>query len=208
MTTIKKALLLSVAAAALMAMVGAGSASATVLCKSSSLTNSCSAGDTYGVGEEVKSSLSGTFKFKAGFTVIECRAFALNGVITNAGGEGSAVKLHMTKFGPTSCNEGQTFTLNSLGDITINSTSNGNGSLTMNSGLSFSVKVGSTECTYGGTVAGQSVAVQGGAPAHYEAAEVQIVKVGGGILCASPAKLIFRNTVEPSSASSLYVAQA
>ncbi len=211
MTWIKKALLLSAVAAALAVTVGASSASATVLCKSSPVGNVCPVGQKYGVGEEIKS--RGTsFKFKAGFQVIECHQFALDSVITKAGGENAQTELHVTNFAPTSCNNGQTFTLNEKGNLRIGWVSgSANGNLELVGG-SFTVRVGSTECTYGGTtgIEGSSMSVIGGYPGKYSAAETRIEKIGGGVLCANPAKLTLETETVNSAlvAVPLYVAKS
>jgi hypothetical protein len=67
------------------------------------------------------------------------------------------------------------------------------GALTINGGK-VKEKIGSTECTYGGTtgIAGSDLMVNGGAPAKVAAppGTTKLAKVAGGILCASPAEWV------------------
>lgn len=87
-----KALSLAVATAiALMALVGATSASATVMCKTE--TDPCTS--PYGTGTAIKGSLEGATKFETtgGEVLDECEASSTEGKVENAGGSTLTVTL-------------------------------------------------------------------------------------------------------------------
>ena len=88
--------LAAVAAAALMAFVGASTASATVLCKTtgtgSPTGTTCPAGSAYAVGQPIHAVNVGNTLLKddgSGATLITCTGSTLQGEITNAGGTGT-----------------------------------------------------------------------------------------------------------------------
>jgi hypothetical protein len=91
MKYVKMLALAAVAAAALMAFVGANSASATVLCMNNLNTTTC--GAPFGVNEEIHAVLKAGTKAKlvTSFKTIECEESTSKGTIGNAGGKEATV---------------------------------------------------------------------------------------------------------------------
>jgi hypothetical protein len=92
--------LAAVAAAALMAFVGASTASATVLCKNNSNTTTCS--EKYGVGTEIHAVLDAgnVAKLTTSFKNIECTESTVAGKIENAGSSTTTVSGNITVTEP------------------------------------------------------------------------------------------------------------
>jgi len=107
--------LAAVAALALIAFVGGGSASATVLCKEN--TTECGKeGKTYGEGTAFKATLDKTleFKFELGGGMsysYTCTGSTMEGEITNAGGAGDVI-IGLETFTLTNCSCPETTVLN------------------------------------------------------------------------------------------------
>jgi len=80
--------LAAVAAAALMAFVGASSASATVLCKTTPTGTpaTCPPGQAYEAGTEIHAVNVGTVKLDTTFKNVECSGSTVKGFTTNEGG--------------------------------------------------------------------------------------------------------------------------
>jgi hypothetical protein len=183
--------LAAVVAAALMAVVGAGTASATVVCKTS--TSPCTS--KMAVGEEITASLkSSTAKLEAGFAEINCTTSTIAGKITNAGGSGVEVQGNVTGLTFGGCGTA-TVTVKESGGVKaklgLTYTSGVNGSLKVTELVGVAVKVGSTECTYGGEIS-SGLSANGSTSPTTNATEVAsaapIPKTAGGILCANPSK--------------------
>lgn len=97
------------AALVLMAIAGAGSASATVLCKEDK--NPC--GSDYAAGTEfVAEQMAGSYlRFIAGGTITdECTGSKIAGKTTNTGGSGSAVAIELSTFTWGSCSKSREVT--------------------------------------------------------------------------------------------------
>ncbi len=174
--------LAAIAAAALMAFVGAGTASAapndTVLCKTTTLP--CTG--HYPVGTTIHAELAtGTATLKAGFATITCKKSTVQGkTATTTTPEGNIEVLTFTE-----CGEAKVVVLKK-GKLQIHHTGGHVGNLTV-SGVEVTVEVGGVSCTYGGTIS-TGLTVTGGAPASMVANEASIPKVAGGFLCANPSK--------------------
>jgi hypothetical protein len=186
--------LAAVIAASLTAFVGASSASAAggVLCKEAPVSEVCPAGKKLAVGDSLSGTLSSAVaKLKAGFAVIECKKSTVGGKVTFAGTATESVEAQIEEETFTECNA--TVTVNSKGKLTGHwSVATGGLTLTVSTGNSVTVTIGSTSCTYGATVAEKKVGFMGGTPATADATEAntELVKTAGGALCASPAKWI------------------
>jgi type 1 fimbria pilin len=91
MKYVKMLILAAVATAALMAFVGASSASATVLCKAepTSAGTICPSGSAYGAGTRNHEVNVGVVKLDTGFKTIECKKSTIEGEIES---EGSATE--------------------------------------------------------------------------------------------------------------------
>lgn len=171
--------LAAIAAAALMAFVGAGTASAgTVLCKTTTLP--CK--EDYPAGTTIHAELAtGHATLKAGFANITCKKSTVQGKTeTTTTPEGKISKLTFEE-----CGEAKVVVLNP-GRLQIHHTGGHVGNLTV-SETEVTVSVGGVSCTYGGTIT-SGLTVTGGSPASMIANEANIPKVAGGFLCANPAK--------------------
>lgn len=137
-----------VAAMALMAFVGAGSASATVLCKTN--TNPCTSKWTAGTNLEftLKNGTSAIWKGTGGETLKTCTGAKLRGEITSAGSASETVKLKVLEDSWTSCTNATTTI--KTGELEIHSiTGSTNGTITYK-GAEFTTKdpvFG--DCSYG-----------------------------------------------------------
>lgn len=193
--------LAAVAAAALMAFVGAGTASAeTTLCKVTETP--CSSTNMYPVGTEIKSSLvAGT---KAVLTpagelpTIECEASAVEGKTeTTTTPEGKISTLSFTK-----CN--QTVETVETGKLQIHYDAEHNGTLTA-SGVRVRVKAlfGALSCDFGGEV-NAGLTVTGGAPAKVDAtATIPMIQKTGSINC--PESAVWHAEYNVTSPNPLYI---
>jgi hypothetical protein len=187
--------------AAAFAAYAAGPASAagvtsekTVLCKVNE--TKCATGNQYSAaGTAVTATLkSGTeATLTAGFAEIKCKKSSIAGTATWSEANHTPHGLLTTETFEE-CAAGQTVTVVEKAELIIHHeevepAQAGTGVLTVKGGK-VTVKVGSTECSYGGTTTGSGVMINGGATATAVAtkAETKLEKVGGGILCASPAE--------------------
>lgn len=171
---------------AAMALLGAGTASATKLCSENK--SPCPAGSTIGSGSSINGQLvSGTKAvFVTTLTTVECSESTISGKTTSAGGAGVAVKGEISSVVWKSCTSG-------LGSCTTSATglpwlsevtgSGGNGTMTVsNAGGKFTC--GGISCEYSTTSAATSVT--GGNPAIVKANKVSLSKKSG-IFCPSTA---------------------
>lgn len=189
MKSLKMLGLAAVAAAALMAFIGAGSASATTLCS----TNPGEGGGACGSVNPAGTTYTGSLKsgseatLAAGFSTIKCKTSAVTLEQTNAGGGAGtpvAGKINSLSFG-----ECGTATVNvlSVGSGNLNWTEKVSGSLT-GEGTNVEIVVGTTKCFYGGAIT-SGLTVTGGAPATGKATNVALTRESGSsALCANPSK--------------------
>lgn len=172
--------LAAVAAAALMAFVGASTASATTL------TNGSTA---MVVGDEIHANASGTATLTTTFKNIECKESTVAGTISNAGGEGKAVSGNVSSLTWGNCNcEVKTL---SGGSLSISSTGSNTGAVTSSNaevtaqcnGTIF----GNVHCIYS-TGAGTSLGtLNGGKGAKLEVKENNIPRLATSAICAEKA---------------------
>jgi hypothetical protein len=193
MKYIKMLGLAAVAAAALMAFVGASTASATQLTDGS--------GNVLGVGTEIKAENEGKVILDPPFGAIECSVSNVAGKVTNAGGSSTTVVGEIETLTFSSCNA--TVTVLKKGTLEIHTTfestdgtshqktnSDGNGTLT-SSGAEVTVQFFGTHCIFAtnntdlGTVTG-SANTGGNATLDISAT---IPRTGGssGVFCGSTA---------------------
>jgi hypothetical protein len=187
-----KGLAVAAALAALMIAVGAGSASATVVCKTS--TSPCSS--PYLKGTLFKGTLTPgtTAVFKAGFATIECTQ-GQGSIETTSNGSATETVKGLTKtlsFG--GCNA----TLNVLktGAGEIHWTSKTNGTFTAE-GMEVTASTLGVDCIYGGNI-GSGITLNGGTkPTITINAKVPLIS--GGFLCSNPGTMTASLTVtEPT----------
>jgi hypothetical protein len=174
------------AATVAMAVIGAGTASATRLCAVNS--SPCPSSSIYGKGTAIKTQLApgATSVMSSGFVTVTCTSSTMSGKTTSEGGS-SAVTGEISSVTWKNCTSG-------LGSCTASalktpwpaevSGSGGNGTMTVtHPGGKFTC--GGTTCEYEGSKA--SVSVSGGNPAKARASNVSFSKIGGSFLCSSSA---------------------
>ena len=167
------------AAAALMAVVGAGTASATALYNN---------GTKLAENAEISSTLSSTAKLgtTGGETLVTCTSGGVNGTISNAGGSGVDVVGNITSLTWGGCNHTTNTTAN--GSLSITYTEGMNGTV-KGSGSKVTVSILGVSCEYGSnkTELGTATGTTEGEGNATIAINTVVEKVGGSFLCPSDA---------------------
>jgi hypothetical protein len=180
--------LAAVAAAALMAFVGAGTASATVLCTSPpDASGNCPAGAAYAAETTIHATLEpGTSaELRAGFATITCTESTVHGKTANAGGAAETVRGPIETLSFNSCNA--TVNVTTGGELEIHPIGHtGNGTLTSKGAVAHVSTLGTT-CTYGTQNAVKDIGTLTGGAEPTLHANVNLEKIAGGFLCANPA---------------------
>jgi hypothetical protein len=206
--------LAAVAAAALMAFVGASSASATVLCKTVPAANVCGAGWTYGAGTEIHAVNEGNLVLTTGseFTEITCKKGTVLGKTSNAGSatetvNGSIEAKNLTWEECSTPNGKCTVATVKGGTLEVHSTAtSGNGTLTSNGAeitSSCASIFGTIHCLYV-TENEDLGTVTGGNPATMDIESTPINQLATSGLCPSAPK--WDAKYEVTSPKPLYVA--
>jgi hypothetical protein len=187
-----KGLAIAAAMAAVLAIFGAGTASATVVCKTS--TSPCAS--PYLKGTTFKSVLTPgtTAVFKAGFMTIECTEGS-GSVETTTNGSATETVKGITKtlsFG--GCNA--EFKVLKTGTGEIHWTSKTNGTFTAE-GMEVTGSALGVDCVYGGKISSGITLTGGTKPTITINAKVPLIS--GGFLCANPGQMTASLTVtEPT----------
>lgn len=181
MKRIKMLGLAVVAAAALTALLGAGTASATELCSTN--TSPCT-GTMYGPGTALEANLTGTaiLETTGGTVLDECTGGGVAGTITNTGGASETVNASIPTAGLTWTGCSRSTTTTEGGELEIHTDSaaaDGNGTLTAKG---FTVQIATIlgTCTYGfgTTTASDLGTLKGGNPASIEISTIVPRKTG------------------------------
>jgi hypothetical protein len=198
--------LAAMAAAALMAFVGASTASATVLCKTST-TTTCPAGWALAKGEKLHAvlepekiaTLTGERPEHTTEKVITCTSSTVEGEVTNAGSATETAKGNITVLTFTGCTSPSTgggkCTVTTLkgGTLEAHATSGGNGTLT-SSGAEVTTSCesifGNIHCIF--TTNNANIGNINGTPttgktATFKAFEVPLTQVSTSVLCPEKA---------------------
>lgn len=187
---------------AAMAIMGAGTASATKLCSVN--TSPCPAGNTYAKGTAIKAQLvpGTTSTMNSGFVNISCTESTISGKTTNEGGAG-AVTGTISSVTWKGCTSGlgacTASALNTPWSAEVTG-SGGNGTMSI-SGAGGKFTCGGTTCEYAASKA--SVSVSGGNPATIKASSISFTKTGGGFLCSSTAS--WSGTYEATAPKPLFI---
>jgi hypothetical protein len=189
-------------ALAAMAVMGAGTASATKLCSVN--TSPCPAGSAYLKGTAIKAQLVAGTKstMSSGFVNISCTESTISGKTTSDGGAGvvtgsiSSVTWKNCTSGLGACTASA---LNTPWSAEV-SGSGGNGTMSI-SGAGGKFTCGGTTCEYSASKA--SVSVSGGNPATIKASSISFTKTGGGFLCSSTAS--WSGTYEATAPKPLFI---
>jgi len=174
-----------IGALAAMALIGTGTASATVLCPENK--SPCPA--PYKKGTAIKAQLvSGTKSvMTSGFVTIECTDSTMSGKTTSGGGPGAPVLGEITSVTWKNCKttSGSSCTASALKTPWGVSVSGSGGSGTMTVTGAAGKFTCSVTCEYEAKTA--SVSANGGSPAKIKASSVSFSRIGGSFLCSSSA---------------------
>lgn len=198
--------LAAVAAAALMAFVGAGTASATVLCSTN--TSPCPAGQKWPLGTQIEFTVatgtSASWLGTEGEAISTCTGGKLKGEITNSGSATEAVKIKVSEDTWSSCTFSTvSLELGSLEVTNISGTSNG--SIKMSSGFKFTMNNAITgSCVYGSGTGIELGTLKGGGSKEAGIDVNAVLGQGTGICCPS-AKWSEHYTLTGPSGTALYV---
>jgi hypothetical protein len=200
--------LAAVAAMALMAFIGASSASATVLCKEANTTGCSAAGKDYAAGTVISASLdtgnSAVLKTTGGFIENTCTTSTVEGPTVNTGGATETVSGTVEAAKLTFSNCSNTTDVTAGGELEIHWISGtDNGTLTAKNFQVTQILAGIT-CTYGAGTSTDLGTVTGGSPATLDVNAV-VNKTAGGFACPSTAIWEAKYTV--TSPTPLYVSE-
>jgi hypothetical protein len=193
--------LAAVAAMALTALIGVGSASATVLCKTA-LSEGCAGVWDYPAGTEIDLSLEGSTSTRGtnGELLDTCTEGTIKGATTNTGGPSETVTSKSSELWSRNC----TTTTVSLapGSLEIHWKEGTNGTLTVK-GTEVTKMIGSVSCVYGPAAGGVDLGtLTGGSPATVDV-EAVLPKLSGGFLC--PADVVWNGAYLVTTPQPLYV---
>lgn len=210
MRFIKMLGLAAAAAMALMGFLGAGTASATTLCKTvPDASGNCEAAWHYPVGTQIHATLEGSaiLEDTSGNVLDTCTESTILAHTTTTGGATETVKGQITALswgsGTTPCTATTDTVAGALGTLEVHAeTPHGNGTLT-GAGSKVAVTLFGVTCTYGTGIGTDLGTVTGGNPATIDVNAV-ISKQEGGFLCPSTTKWTASYVV--TSPTPLYVA--
>jgi hypothetical protein len=195
-----------VAAAALMAFLGGGSASATVLCKTNIESGCAASGWAYSSGTEINASLEGSFIVSntSGSVENTCTEVSNNGSTTNAGSATITVIWTITSWSISNCAQTTVVTLAHT-TIELHWIPGRNARLTVR-GFRFHMILFGVKCAYGFGEGGVELGtLTGGNPATMDVNAV-IPKVEGSFLC--PGDLRLESNFKITSPVPLYVSES
>ncbi|HET7417796.1 MAG TPA: hypothetical protein VFJ61_09255 [Solirubrobacterales bacterium] len=187
-----KGLALAAALAAVFAVFAAGTASATVICKTK--TSPC--GSPYAKGTVFKAVLTPGTKavLKAGFMTIECTEGNGSVEMTTSGGATETVKGNTKTLSFGGCNAEVKVLKTGTGEI--HWTSGTNGTFTAE-GMEVTGSALGVDCVYGGKI-GSGITLNGGTSPTISI-NAKLPLISGGFLCANPASMTASLTViEPT----------
>lgn len=201
--------LATVAAMALMAFLGAGSVSATVLCKTNLESGCAASGWAYSNGTEIKSSLesgsSAVIRNTSGAIENTCTEVSNNGSTTNSGSATVTVIWTITSWSINKCAQTTVVTLAHT-TIEIHWIPGSRNARLTARGFRFHMILFGVKCTYGFGEAGVELGtLTGGSPAAMDVNAV-IPKVEGSFLC--PGDLRVESNFSITSPASLYVSES
>ncbi|HET7455150.1 MAG TPA: hypothetical protein VFJ76_06485 [Solirubrobacterales bacterium] len=193
--------LAAVAAAALMAFLGAGTASATVICKNNLNTNACS--EPYPVGTKGKASLaagsSALLETTAGEALVTCTGSVIESSLKNAGSATTTVESNVSTMSFTGCTR-EVKVIKGGYAILHHIAGTDNGTLTT---VETEVTVNGifgTSCTYGAGT-GMDVGITVGGNPGSMSLNVVFPRTAGSFLCPADARFTGKYTAtEPTNA--------
>ncbi len=197
--------LAAVAAMALMAFVGAGTASATVLCKTTLTTGCAAAGQDYPAGTKIHATSEGSavLETTGGVVLDTCTGSTVKGKTSNTGGASETVSGPIEELAWGACSR-TTNTLK-LGSLEVHHIAGtDNGTLTATGGIEVTILTIFGTCTFG-TGANLDIGrVTGGAPATIDTDKTVVPKIAGNAAC--PAHGVWNANFIVTEPTPLYVA--
>lgn len=198
--------LAAVAAMALTALLGAGSASATVLCKTA-LEEGCAGTWDYPAGTEIDLSLVGTTSTSgtSGELLDTCTESTSKGSTTNTGGASETVDWNLTVYSSSNCT-GTTDTI-SNGSLEVHWIAGStNGTVTSKNTQATKIIPGGVSCTYGTGASGSDLGtLEGGAEPTLHV-KTPLAKLAGSFLC--PGEVVWDGFYAVTSPQPLYVSKS
>jgi hypothetical protein len=180
MKQMKMLVLALVLAAVLMAIIGAGTSSATMLCNSN--TTPCSNLVTINTVVDLESTSSHVFK--PGFATVKCEKSEIAWKLESQSETGGAAKGAATGLTFAECDA--TVVVLQKGSLQIAHTAGTMNGTVSSEGLLIELATGGIKCKYGTPTLRAIGSITGGSPATVKV-EAQLVKVEGGALCVNPA---------------------
>jgi len=198
--------MLGLATIAALALVGTGSASATVLCKTPLTSGCATSGWDYGVGTTfhftTKAATTGVFETTGGVVLITCTGGTLHGSLSNTGGSASTASGLLSSWAWGTCSRA-TNTL-TLGNIEIHhEAGTDNGTLTMTGGIQWTVNTIFGSCVFGTGEALDVGTITGGNPATINTGKAVVPKISGNAAC--PMHEVWNATYTITAPTPLYV---
>ncbi|MGN6276192.1 MAG: hypothetical protein ACTHNP_09740 [Solirubrobacterales bacterium] len=179
---VKKYLFAIFAVTAMLAFIGVGSASATVLC--SEAATACT---SYGKGAAVDASLTETTTFSTtGGTVLDtCTSGVIEGSASNSGSSSETVRETIEELTWGSCTS--TADTTNKGELEIHWISGGHNGTVTGKSINVTLNTSFGSCTYGTGTALDLGTLTGGNPAAIDINTI-LAKQAGGFLCPAEAK--------------------
>lgn len=194
--------LAAIVAAALMALAGVGTASATVLCKNNLNTEKCS--EPYPAGTKIEAKLIGTAKLDTSFATIECKKASGSGTLLQAGSATTTPVGGEATVSFSECNCEVKVLKTGTGEIHYIAGTD-NGTLTGSGGeatVSCSTIFGTVHCIYASATPTDAGQLTGGSPAK-EKVSMNVPRLTTNGLCSEEATLTAE--YEVTSPNPLYV---
>lgn len=196
-----------IAAAALMAFLGAGTASATVICKVEPKSGVCPEGSDYPAGTKGKASLKretkAVLETTSGETLATCTESTVEGTSKNTGGATETVESTLTSLTWGGCSTKVVTLRPGLGQLHWIAGTN-NGTLTT-AGVEVTTGIFGVSCVYGaGALPIDAGTTVGGDPGSL-AANTIVNKTEGGFLC--PSTLRFTASYVATEPTAAWVAE-
>lgn len=179
--------LAALAVAAVMAFIGASSASATVLCKTTPVSNSCPSGWDYPAETTIHATVEGTVHLVAGFVNDTCANGTVRGKTANTGGASETVNgsIEVLTFEECTCPT----TVITKGSLEIHWIPGSNNGTLTGRGSEVTVNCSGVTCTYGTAANGTDLGKATGSATDTEKATMDISatlpKLAGSFLCPS-----------------------
>lgn len=195
--------LAAVAAMVLTALIGAGSASATVLCKTALKEGCAASGWDYPTGTEIDISLVGTTSTSAtgGELLDTCTEGTNKGSTTNTGGPSETVDWNLAEFWSKNCTV-TTDTVNN-GSLEVHWISGGtNGTVTVKGTQATKILFG-VSCLYGPPSGGTTLGTLEGGSEPKLNVEAVLPKLTGSFICAPD--VVWKGSYAVTSPQPLYV---